>query len=1435
MKRTKNLSWICVVTIIIAIFADAVHGIYDPAVTTTKPPKRKESLPWHLINDNGKPAEFLEPPKLSQTSYIPTTSWINWNKNLNGGIEQTTGIDESFNKETIQGEHGDQYQEKQHVVFDNGDQGIYSKYGAQDKLFWHVNQEGNNFESHEFQGVKSETRIPGENLYEGVIDDLNKPRKEALVDPKDFQLSNVAKYDRKTGVQCPSPEATGQFIYPLDCNFFVNCWKGRPFIQPCAPGTRFNSETLECDFPHKAKCYGGEIADFITSDNYEISGNRESLSKRYSPLVAYPDFNNYQPQCPEQMTGLLPHPTDCMKYLQCINGRTIIRNCSVGTVFNPVLSICDWPKNVQGCENTFKDQSEPLPPFESGSSTNSQYQNYKTPWSSTSVPVRQVVQSATCPDGFSGMMPHPTNCLKFLQCNFGHAFIMDCGPGTVFNPQINNCDWPYNVPGCENSLKNNQENQNNREDRTNYGLNTWSGSTSRVDEQNYPSQGYNYNTYNKLLNNNNNNNYDNYQNQNQANSPKPCKYPECVPGRPVQQDNNGYYSSGSSYVPQIYTRYPTDPNGNHNRQNVRWENSNTQIPNDAVQQSSPAFSNNRQGRLGTSSYNPVVNYPNIRDNPQYPYQEAYGTSELRPVNTRGEGTYTYTRIPTQTESSSNSWIQQRPTWRPNSGPYGDIYQSTPDESQQHEQFQGYVPTWGNPNSNNNRGGSISSSNNEGTSTSSLDHKLNRWQSKPNIIERGDKVSEQDTKMDSWAGKTNIFNQGRGQNGGGSEMSPSSTKTYPAGIYVNINGTRGHYIINDVEINQNHSRVQNYSPTGSEYSEETSSGRTYVPESSMWKPLHQIQPNNNSSDSSNLNRPRWKPIKYHNKTQNSIHDHFNQSHVRWKPENNVNSYTYSSPESIHDPKTDTVSNYNTHHESTPSSEIGTKNIQSVGVIRPREKPETIFSSIGNMDSIYYNQENIPQEDNIRETIVNPNFKVDILDRTNSWTPIEVIANKPKKKDKSVIMKMNKQTLDLDIFNVKSAPWEENEPPFPVYYVPPVNSLHQHDNSKLITPASGQILRLRGGSSARDGYVEVQGIQAGWGVVCDTKYGWTIKEANIICRQLGFTRGAETFWQGRKNGHIPPWIATTNIQCHGNETKFQTCEFVHGTECNIQRDAVGVNCLPNRIAYCRPDEVAYEGSCYHLADSDSGLTHDEALKYCSAKNARLVDITKQSENDFLSEWLIQSYPNVESVMTGGIGFTALNNTIWLWEDSTYAKFKFAKWWPGWQNEKALPPSTGIRPMCIIMKKKFPCYNRPDSLCLADYFFWDVEDCASSMKGHSFICERPYNDISCIYGKGHQYSGKANVSESGAPCLSWNDPAVSDFLISRVPDPVTRERLRAHNYCRNPNQMKESKPWCFTGPYGQREYCDIPSCGGIGMNDINFNTQIYYSKIRMHKMKC
>ena len=49
----------------------------------------------------------------------------------------------------------------------------------------------------------------------------------------------------------------------------------------------------------------------------------------------------------------------------------------------------------------------------------------------------------------TGSFAHPTNCQKFLKCYNGHTIIMDCSPGTVFNPSTTACDWPRNVKGCE--------------------------------------------------------------------------------------------------------------------------------------------------------------------------------------------------------------------------------------------------------------------------------------------------------------------------------------------------------------------------------------------------------------------------------------------------------------------------------------------------------------------------------------------------------------------------------------------------------------------------------------------------------------------------------------------------------------------------------------------------------------------------------------------------------------------------------------------------------------------------------------------------------------------------------------------------------------------------------------------------------------------------
>ncbi|VDO82894.1 unnamed protein product [Haemonchus placei] len=76
-------------------------------------------------------------------------------------------------------------------------------------------------------------------------------------------------------------------------------------------------------------------------------------------------------------------------------------------------------------------------------------------------------------------------------------------------------------------------------------------------------------------------------------------------------------------------------------------------------------------------------------------------------------------------------------------------------------------------------------------------------------------------------------------------------------------------------------------------------------------------------------------------------------------------------------------------------------------------------------------------------------------------------------------------------------------------------------------------------------------------------------------------------------------------------------------------------------------------------------------------------------------------------------------------------------------------------------------------------------------------------CYVDSGKHYEGAASTTVTGKTCMNWNDAPSREYNVARYP-----ELLYAKNYCRNPGG-KKTKPWCYSQPLGQEEYCDVSLC--------------------------
>ena len=106
-----------------------------------------------------------------------------------------------------------------------------------------------------------------------------------------------------------------------------------------------------------------------------------------------------------------------------------------------------------------------------------------------------------------------------------------------------------------------------------------------------------------------------------------------------------------------------------------------------------------------------------------------------------------------------------------------------------------------------------------------------------------------------------------------------------------------------------------------------------------------------------------------------------------------------------------------------------------------------------------------------------------------------------------------------------------------------------------------VRLEGGSTPNEGFIEIKGSNGIWGGICDDQ--WDKPDADVVCRMLGWYFGAEIVYrQSTPFGHGGHGsFVFDDLACVGNETSVFDCPAnEEGVEDCGSSDWAGVKCNP-----------------------------------------------------------------------------------------------------------------------------------------------------------------------------------------------------------------------------------------------------------------------------------
>lgn len=160
-----------------------------------------------------------------------------------------------------------------------------------------------------------------------------------------------------------------------------------------------------------------------------------------------------------------------------------------------------------------------------------------------------------------------------------------------------------------------------------------------------------------------------------------------------------------------------------------------------------------------------------------------------------------------------------------------------------------------------------------------------------------------------------------------------------------------------------------------------------------------------------------------------------------------------------------------------------------------------------------------------------------------------------------------------------------------------------------------IRISNGTAPNEGRVEIN-YQNQWGLVCDDS--WDLTDANVVCRELGYVRGASKALTVAEFGYGNlRTFFMDDVACEGSEQSLKDCPFKGwGNHDCVPGESAGVQCFPNEEC------TANQFQCLNLncvdedrvcdGHYDCGDHSDESDCRAELENVRLVNVNT-TEND------------------------------------------------------------------------------------------------------------------------------------------------------------------------------------------------------------------------------